>query len=53
MRRVAELLREAANLDRAVIVITHDAELVRACADAAVRLEGGKIADASSAGFLG
>ena len=48
MRRVAGLLREAANQGRAVIVITHDAELVRACADALVRLEGGRKASLTS-----
>lgn len=38
MKRVADALREQANRDKAVLLITHDLELLALCADQALRM---------------
>lgn len=44
MRRVARLLRRLADQDRAVLVITHDLELIACACDLVLHIEDGRIA---------
>ena len=45
MRNVSRIIRKLAEMDRTILVITHDAECALACCERALRLEDGHITD--------